>query len=1095
MECPKCHRKIEDNTPVCPYCKKVLLLKCPLCGEFNQTAVCEKCGYTILTKCAKCGKTVPLEAEKCFSCGFPTKTSLAYLECDSDDFTAISVKFGGLKSIRKALKSKDLYSKFYFKLKNLFMAQVKGFEGKVILYDSSFVINFNKELSFPTSANKAVKFAIKIANAFSTLNLNVIEELSLPLQMSMTLFKKEAKELQDEYKADNNIKLLNTKKNTQKYLRSMQIILDQFVYDTVYKDYKADSFYSVEKDGQSIMLYELILSDYVLPPNQEDVEDTAPEIKNNKIAKKSPKKDFDIYSFKVFDINAKCNFHKVSGINLFKEWDDNKIIAVRSEKNLAVRTSEIVNYYKSKNFNVIYTLCTEHLNYKPWGFFEQIFREIYNLPFYNGFINQNADYKNFNSLFNLIFEKPVKASTPEDARFRYMEDIGAMLSSLKNTVIIVDGFENMDDTSIQTLELYFDKFKKINLNFVFITDDNLAVHSKIKGLLRTPLYTEYSIQKSSSDSIISQIKEDASDFIQSFYFTKIVDNYDGSMLYYQNAEEYLKEKNILINFDNRLIIKNKASVVLPADLKGLIRARLKHLSKNMDASMILAYSAYLGARIDFQTLEKLDVHDVEKNAQILEQKGFVRVENKTVYINNYGILKNSLSESVKKETEEFLCNNILKNLQEKLDSVTFALILGKLKKFNEEYTTLINISEFSINAGDYDAYLKNCLSFLSLLEHIESNISQEQIDENKKEVYQNILMSLYSYSPSKIYPIENVLLMDAIAQNDNDKIVKLSNLMLQGALITSNYSEASALLHNILSRMQNPMLIVDGSINTRFLLLSLVNIEILFNIGNYNQCIEIAEELLSVLRQDILDKIRPKSFSLNLFVSHLYETFRLAALAKLFTLDSDLEVFFVHIKNALGEDFEDKNSILAIKDFLAGKEITIPDLEECSDFSKVIYIILKELAVSEKDYKVFAQNIYQAKLLSMYSHQKQQEYICDLLIAYAYAKAGVLTKADSIYKDIENKSEKSAIFNVLTAVGYLHASLKISEGNISEAFLILNNTLANLRKHNNQIMYALCQKLLIELAKLQNDGTINIEAEEQKLALIAPSGELAKLLS
>ena len=33
-------------------------------------------------------------------------------------------------------------------------------------------------------------------------------------------------------------------------------------------------------------------------------------------------------------------------------------------------------------------------------------------------------------------------------------------------------------------------------------------------------------------------------------------------------------------------------------------------------------------------------------------------------------------------------------------------------------------------------------------------------------------MSLYNYSPEKIYSIENILLMDAIRENDDERIVK-----------------------------------------------------------------------------------------------------------------------------------------------------------------------------------------------------------------------------------------------------------------------------------------------------------------------------------
>ncbi|MBR5848584.1 MAG: hypothetical protein IKY69_03845, partial [Bacteroidaceae bacterium] len=56
----------------------------------------------------------------------------------------------------------------------------------------------------------------------------------------------------------------------------------------------------------------------------------------------------------------------------------------------------------------------------------------------------------------------------------------------------------------------------------------------------------------------------------------------------------------------------------------------------------------------------------------------------------------------------------------------------------------------NIYLNEFDAYLKNCLGFLSLIEHIKKNVSEEELEENKKDVYQNILISLYAYSPEKI---------------------------------------------------------------------------------------------------------------------------------------------------------------------------------------------------------------------------------------------------------------------------------------------------------------------------------------------------------
>ena len=165
MKCPKCHRAISDNATICPYCHKVLALECPNCHSITQNPICENCGYIILTKCNKCGRTVSTTQEKC-KCGFPTSSSLAFQECETDEFASVSIKFLALKRIRRVLGSQELFTKFYFRLKNLLTAQLKSVEGRVIIYNDTFVINFNKELSLPTSVNKAVRLAIKIANAF-----------------------------------------------------------------------------------------------------------------------------------------------------------------------------------------------------------------------------------------------------------------------------------------------------------------------------------------------------------------------------------------------------------------------------------------------------------------------------------------------------------------------------------------------------------------------------------------------------------------------------------------------------------------------------------------------------------------------------------------------------------------------------------------------------------------------------------------------------------------------------------------------------------------------------------------------------------------
>jgi len=283
--------------------------------------------------------------------------------------------------------------------------------------------------------------------------------------------------------------------------------------------------------------------------------------------------------------------------------------------------------------------------------------------------------------------------------------------------------------------------------------------------------------------------------------------------------------------------------------------------------------------------------------------------------------------------------------------------------------------------------------------------------------------------------------------------------------------------------MPQATLKVDGVINTKFLLLSLVNIEILYNIGNFKECVEIADEILSVLSPEVLEKAKPASFSTNLFVSHILETLRLVAFAKLYLLADDLDVFLEKVQATLNTELPEKDCVLAIRDYLAGKVYNTGNIEEYSAFSKVIFLILQEFSILKDDYKRFAQNIYQAKLLASDIHQREIEMFCDLLIAYAYSKIGIKQKAEAIYRDVLECAEKGAIFNILMLAKLFLSKIATSS---EEALLLINDSLALIRKNDNQaqILYAMFEKLYIDIAKAEEIISIDIESEEQKLVAL-----------
>ena len=123
-----------------------------------------------------------------------------------------------------------------------------------------------------------------------------------------------------------------------------------------------------------------------------------------------------------------------------------------------------------------------------------------------------------------------------------------------------------------------------------------------------------------------------------------------------------------------------------------------------------------------------------------------------------------------------------------------------------------------------------------------------------------------------------------------------------------------------------------------------------------------------------------------------------------------------------------------------------------SPFAKVIYLILQEAERLTDNYKQFAQNIYQAKLLSIDINQKELELICDLLIGYAYMKVGVAQKAEIIFNDVLNTAERLLLFNVICIARYLKVKLLINNSEKEKALLIINDSLADIRKNGKRIL-------------------------------------------
>ena len=226
MECPKCGYKIDENTLVCPNCKKVLKLVCPICNTVNKTNTCNKCGYIIVNKCHNCGKINPTIAGKCSKCGFDTNVSAILQGSNIEEFACVSIDFPNLDDMPRILGSNQLFKKFKDKLNALIYNYVKSIGLKRQIIGNTHIIRFNKDYTYATSAINAVKSSIELLNLITQLNFKLTKVKDAQLKCNIAILKRNAYASNDDYKSGVNIQLLYQNIQSEKLLNSLQTLIN-----------------------------------------------------------------------------------------------------------------------------------------------------------------------------------------------------------------------------------------------------------------------------------------------------------------------------------------------------------------------------------------------------------------------------------------------------------------------------------------------------------------------------------------------------------------------------------------------------------------------------------------------------------------------------------------------------------------------------------------------------------------------------------------------------------------------------------------------------------------------------------------------------
>lgn len=1080
MECPKCGNEVKDTDKVCPFCKKVLLLECPICHKMSRNAVCSECGYVIIVKCHNCGAPGPNILGKCRKCGFDTAKSVIMNESETEEYACLAITFPNLEDLRPALKNKTIFNKFKKKLKQALFAYAAGQDNRAQAFGETYVIKYYKEFSLTSSVKKAVKSAIELLNKIGGISYKLKKGKNVRLHCKMTILKKTFETDTNEFNTGLNIKLIKDT-TVEKYTDGLQLITDQYVNNVISRDYTLEMIYSSQVGEELLMFYEFPLEDQIIPivDEEEKADDTSLLKAPTALPKPTIYDDDDdlhelLYTNKAIDITTESRFMTTPAHDLFNVLKDivaeKGFVSIKTTERRELPTQELLTFLKSVSPKVLHVNCRESSKYTPYAFFKELFSKAYGFDTkQKGIENQIksalASIDSNNLISSLLNPESPFENSPDEMFISYSEVFKNYFNSLSNQIIFVENFDLIDESSLKIINEYLTtlvNLEDLHFTFVVTVRSNYSIYKNIAKLLHSPFYKEVNVTKGEFNSFLESIQEDTSEIKDTFYIQKLEERCAGSLLYFKNEFQYLLDTNIFVVFEGKLMLGAGKTVVYPASIKELLAKRFDSLPEK--EGLVIAYTILLGGYAHSSLLSILEIEDLQEAIENLTIKGLIYCENSIVFINNYRLFKESLLKHLKPDVKKTLANIIV----EKLEIRNF-VIDDILKHQEVKLECIYKNALMSLNFGDFNAFLICAKEYFRLIEKLK--VQDEELLERRTELYNHLVEHLNRYPSTKIYSISKNILANATKNNDDATIVNVSSLILDSALSGHDYVLASQCMQNILTRILNPTLLGDGQdYSLQYVLYSCINAKIMFNLSRMNECINICDTILEKITPEFLEQLEQKGFDKSQFTFYVMDTLVFSALSRIAICDDSLESFFEKFNEKLGTEFLSRSHLLLLEKLLHNEEFDNDAGITNDNMSIFITNIIKAFKEFTGDFNEFAQNIYQAKLSIQGNDLYTFSLICDLLIGYSYQKINIVTQAswkktEIIYEDVYNLAQRSGLAMVSIIANWFKATLLKDKGLFSEAYDLIISTTSALKRAgtNNQILILLTHILTINI--------------------------------
>ncbi len=1089
MECPKCGFEIDEKTTVCPNCKKVLKIVCPKCKTINKTNTCKRCGYVILTKCNRCGKINLTGNGKCKKCGFDLEKSVILNEANSDKFSCLVINFPSMGEVAQLLGSARLLNKFKDNIDKIIVEQAKNALVRRQLIDKNIIIRFNKDYSFKASARTAVKTAIKIITEITKMNYRLTNKKNTTVKCNMLLMQRTVNDNPYDFNSGFNINIVrNAENKKEKLMGSFQLLADNFIEQSIGTDYRFDPLSSISVNGDMRTLYEVDISkEIIIDYDSLDDKDEEAEIPNfvqnmlveqdklDGAALSKMEKPFDpdeIYDIETIDFNEiQCEFIRTENIDVFYHVAS-KLQSV-PKGILAIRTDPLYVPYSIKLLaaindlgvysNIITVTCYDDMKYSPYSFFSNLVSAIFEYTVSQKLFNRN-DFSMFASIDTTGMIKDLitftqRNTNPQDTRYTYFDIFLTLLQAIPNTLIFIENFDKIDASSYDVLQYLFEAFEQLDISYLVQYSKDFGLHKDMHFLLTKPYYTEITLKPTPFEKMVAENKDYYKDVMDSFYFQRIAKYSYGSILFLDIAIQYLIESGVFAEEGDHIRLVNPKTLIIPSSLNKLIKRRLNLLKDYPAAIKFLATVVLLGTRIDQATIQSLGFNNLGDILDKLTEMGYIYYYNNCMYFPNYNLLKENIIETLDETTLKEISDNLFEKVfDEKMPSPEKAYIYELLKDYRSEFLEWEKLAKINLSLGDFNAYLNCADKILNILDLNKDEEAQEDIEKYKLDLYENIANNMFDFVPEKTFKIAEKTLHNLEKTTDTEKIIDLCNKLIQGCLRAGQYMHALELTHKVLSLLPNCSMDPGATnFNKYFFLMTIVHVEILFNIGNWEDCIDVGYGVLNVVNQENLEFMRPDYMTTDQFEKIIMDTVGYIALANIFQLKGNVKEFLNIVRSDFVNVPHGYDAFAALESLIFGEQPKYDNslLQDDNKFSGIIYHIIEAFTRCRHDYKIFAEEIYQAKILAKKYHLQQIELFIDLMIGYAYLKLCSFRKASAIIYHIIKTANECGMTNLLYIAWYVMSELNLAEGKYIVTKGILNNALIQLEKGNDSNAYIL----------------------------------------